>query len=76
LINVSSNDYLGLSTHPALVEATSAMAEGGGRGASRLITGNVEAAWSWRRRWLVPRRWRPGCSTTVRGQYGVIPVLV
>jgi len=43
LLNVSSNDYLGLSTHPALVEAATAALEehGVGAGASRLITGNV-----------------------------------
>lgn len=42
LVNVSSNDYLGLSTHPALAEAAAAaVAEHGvGAGASRLITGN------------------------------------
>ncbi len=46
LINVSSNDYLGLATHPALVAAaTAAMVEGGvGAGASRLVTGNVALA--------------------------------
>jgi 8-amino-7-oxononanoate synthase len=44
LVNVSSNDYLGLSMHPALAEAAAAsVAEHGvGAGASRLITGNVE----------------------------------
>lgn len=43
LLNVSSNDYLGLSTHPALVAAAAAALEehGVGAGASRLITGNV-----------------------------------
>lgn len=43
LLNVSSNDYLGLSTHPALAAAAAAALEehGVGAGASRLITGNV-----------------------------------
>jgi len=46
LINVSSNDYLGLAQHPALAAAaTAAMARDGvGAGASRLITGNVALA--------------------------------
>jgi 8-amino-7-oxononanoate synthase len=43
LVNVSSNDYLGLSMHAALAEAAaSSVAEHGvGAGSSRLITGNV-----------------------------------
>ncbi|MFC5702405.1 8-amino-7-oxononanoate synthase [Cohnella faecalis] len=42
LLNLSSNDYLGLSQHPAILEAIrqSLPAEGGGAGASRLVTGN------------------------------------
>ena len=46
LINVSSNDYLGLSTRSELVEAAKAAMDecGVGVGASRLITGNVELA--------------------------------
>lgn len=42
LLNLSSNDYLGLSRHPAILEAIrqSLPAEGGGAGASRLVTGN------------------------------------
>jgi 8-amino-7-oxononanoate synthase len=42
LVNVSSNDYLGLSTHPALADAAAAaiVEHGVGAGASRLITGN------------------------------------
>lgn len=41
-INVSGNDYLGLSMHPALKKAAAAAAEsyGAGSGASRLVTGN------------------------------------
>jgi 8-amino-7-oxononanoate synthase len=44
VVNVSSNDYLGLAGHEGLVEAARvAMEEAGvGAGASRLITGNVE----------------------------------
>jgi 7-keto-8-aminopelargonate synthetase-like enzyme len=43
LVNVSSNDYLGLSTHAALAEAAAAsiIEHGVGAGASRLITGNL-----------------------------------
>jgi 8-amino-7-oxononanoate synthase len=40
-INFSSNDYLGLARHPALIEAARAAtaAQGTGAGASRLVTG-------------------------------------
>lgn len=43
-INLSHNDYLGLSHHPALVERARDWAEryGAGAGASRLVTGNLE----------------------------------
>ncbi len=46
LINVSSNDYLGLATHPALAAAAAASVgeDGVGAGASRLITGNLARA--------------------------------
>lgn len=42
LINFSSNDYLGLSFHPAVIEAGIAASKhaGAGSGASRLVTGN------------------------------------
>jgi 8-amino-7-oxononanoate synthase len=42
LLNLSSNDYLGLSQHPALLEAMASalLAEGAGAGASRHVTGN------------------------------------
>ena len=41
LVNFASNDYLGLSLHPALIEASRAYAEkyGAGVAASRLVTG-------------------------------------
>jgi 8-amino-7-oxononanoate synthase len=44
LLNFSSNNYLGLSTHPEVVEAFNAYAHryGVGAGASRLISGNME----------------------------------
>jgi len=43
LVDVSSNDYLGLRTHPALVEAACDWARrfGAGSGASRLVTGTI-----------------------------------
>ncbi len=42
-INFSSNDYLGLSTHPALIERSNEFAQkyGTGSGASRLVTGTL-----------------------------------
>ncbi|MCK9862957.1 8-amino-7-oxononanoate synthase [Paenibacillus sp. ATY16] len=42
LLNLSSNDYLGLAQHPGIVEAMrdSLLIEGAGAGASRLVTGN------------------------------------
>lgn len=42
LLNLSSNDYLGLSGHPAIIEAMreKLLTEGAGSGASRLVTGN------------------------------------
>lgn len=45
LIDFSSNDYLGLSQHPLLIERAGEWAEllGGGAGASRLVTGTSEA---------------------------------
>lgn len=44
-VNLSSNDYLGLSQHPALIETACAFARdyGAGTTASRLITGNHPA---------------------------------
>lgn len=44
LLNLSGNDYLGLSQHPAIVEAMRDSLEAGGgsgSGASRLVTGNL-----------------------------------
>lgn len=43
-INFSSNDYLGLSQHPLLIERAKEWAEkyGAGSGASRLVTGNLD----------------------------------
>ncbi len=45
LVNFASNDYLGLSQHPALIEASRAYAEkyGAGVAASRLVTGEHPA---------------------------------
>ncbi len=42
-LNVASNDYLGLSFHPKLIEASCDFAKkyGSGSGASRLVTGNI-----------------------------------
>lgn len=42
LLNLSSNNYLGLAQHPAIVESIreSLLIEGAGAGASRLVTGN------------------------------------
>ncbi len=42
-INFSSNDYLGLKSHPKLIESTQDFAArfGSGSGASRLVTGNI-----------------------------------
>lgn len=44
MVNFSSNDYLGLSTHPALVERAHAWASryGAGARASRLVCGNLD----------------------------------
>ncbi|OAN42925.1 8-amino-7-oxononanoate synthase [Paramagnetospirillum marisnigri] len=45
LINFSSNDYLGLTRHPLMVERASRWARelGAGSGASRLVTGHLAA---------------------------------
>lgn len=45
IVNFSSNDYLGLSQHPALIERARDWAAryGAGSGASRLVTGHMEA---------------------------------
>ncbi|WP_295926699.1 8-amino-7-oxononanoate synthase [uncultured Akkermansia sp.] len=45
VVNLASNDYLGLARHPALVEAFSRAARDGGAGAmaSRLVTGTRRA---------------------------------
>ncbi|NIK71919.1 8-amino-7-oxononanoate synthase [Paenibacillus sp. BK720] len=42
LLNLSSNNYLGLADHPAIIEAMkeALLSEGAGSGASRLVTGN------------------------------------
>lgn len=44
LLNFSSNDYLGLSTHPRVIEAAREALDrhGAGSGASRLVSGNLE----------------------------------
>lgn len=43
-VNLASNDYLGLSTHPQVTAAASeaALRYGAGSGASRLVSGNLE----------------------------------
>jgi 8-amino-7-oxononanoate synthase len=45
LVNFSANDYLGLSRHPLLIERARAWAAeyGAGSGASRLVTGHLDA---------------------------------
>jgi 8-amino-7-oxononanoate synthase len=45
LLNFAANDYLGLSRHPALIEAASqaTIKRGTGAGASRLVTGTDDA---------------------------------
>ena len=45
LINFASNDYLGLSRHPALIARAKEWTErlGAGAGASRLVTGHLQA---------------------------------
>jgi 8-amino-7-oxononanoate synthase len=45
LLSFSSNDYLGLTSHPALLAAAAATADsdGFGAGAARLVTGNLPA---------------------------------
>ncbi len=45
LLDFSSNDYLGLSQHPLLIERAAEWTElyGAGAGASRLVTGTSEA---------------------------------
>lgn len=45
LVNFSSNDYLGLSRHPAVIERAREWAArwGAGAGAARLVTGHLEA---------------------------------
>ncbi len=45
MLNVSSNDYLGLSRHPLLAQRAAAWGReyGTGAGASRLVTGTLEA---------------------------------
>ncbi|MDQ0058739.1 8-amino-7-oxononanoate synthase [Paenibacillus harenae] len=43
LLNLASNDYLGLAQHPAIIDQMreTLLAEGSGSGASRLVTGNL-----------------------------------
>jgi len=42
VVNFSANDYLGLAKHPALRDASaSALVDGSGAGASRLVVGNL-----------------------------------
>ena len=47
MLNLSSNSYLGLAGHPALLEASRrGAARGAGAGASRLITGSGSSMFS------------------------------
>lgn len=56
VVNLASNDYLGLAHHPALVEAFSRAARDGGAGAMGFPPGHGDAAGRipvWRRPWLI-----------------------
>lgn len=80
LVNFSSNDYLGLATHPALVEAAARALrdEGAGSGASRLISGTLpshgalETALAVWKRTEAALAFSSGMTTAL----GVIPALV
>ena len=60
VVNLASNDYLGLAHHPALVEAFARGARDGGAGAmaSRLVTG-TQIHSGWRRPWRAEGERRP-----------------
>jgi 7-keto-8-aminopelargonate synthetase-like enzyme len=76
LLNLSSNDYLGLSQDPRIIEAARAAAArwGAGAGASRLVMGH----------WPCTKQWKPaafkGAAEAaifhwLHGQWGTIAAL-
>jgi 8-amino-7-oxononanoate synthase len=80
LVSFSCNDYLGLATHPQIIEAsvTAMLAYGVGAGASRLVTGNHPLAAELERR-LAMLKQTDAASLFGSGylaNVGIIPALV